>query len=101
MTDDLPWREVTTDDYHPRVYHDLTDEAAWIASTERVRHLIRDQDASLYRTRPVLREAVDFAPRVGREPDWFWDYAMGPTLVLRFAEIVIEGKNGQRVCVEL
>ena len=102
MTDDAPpWREVTTDDYAPRIYPDSIGGAAWIASTERIRELLKDQHAGLYRVRLVLREAVDFEPRFNRNPDWVWHYTRGPDLVMSFAESVIERKNGRRVRVEL
>ena len=102
MTDDgPPWREITTDDYAPRIYPDSNAGAAWIASTERVRELLKDQHGGLYRVRLILREAVDFEPRFNRNPDWFWHYARGADLVMSFAEIVIERKNGRRARVEL
>ena len=96
-----PWFEITTDNYAPRIYPDLIGGAAWIASTERVRELLKDQHAGLYRVRVVLRDAVDFEPRFNRNPDWVWHYSRGPDLVMSFAVIVIERKNGRRVRVEL
>ncbi len=102
MTDEAPpSREITTDDYAPRIYPDSIGGAAWIASTERVRELLRDQHAGLYRVRLVLREAVDFLPQPNRRPDWSWHYSRGPDVVMSLAEIVIERKTGRRVRVEL
>ena len=49
----------------------------------------------------MLREAVDFEPRFNCNPDWVWHYSRGPDLVMSFAEIVIERKNGRRVRLEL
>ena len=63
--------------------------------------MLQDQDAGLYRVRLILREAVDFEPRYNRNPDWFWHYSSGPSLVMSFAEIVIEQKNGRQVRMEL
>jgi len=30
-----PWREITTEDFHPRIFPDTGDSAQWIASSRR------------------------------------------------------------------
>lgn len=38
-----PWREITTNDYHPRIFPATTASAPWIASSDRVYALLQEQ----------------------------------------------------------
>ncbi|WP_457105884.1 hypothetical protein [Methylobacterium sp. P5_C11] len=58
-----PWREVTTDDYHPRIHEDDVGGSAYIAAGRAVHHLLQEQLDGKCRLRLVLREAVDLAGR--------------------------------------
>lgn len=101
MTDELPpWREITTDDYAPRIFVDLGPSAAWIASSETLRVLLVRQLEGEFRIRLILRECVDLRWGPTADPDWKWDYAHGPELALDAAEIWIERADGRRKRVD-
>lgn len=91
-----PWREITTDDYHPRVFPDGKGGTAWIASSQRIKDLLERQHAGEFRLRLVLREAVDLKPGPRVDPTWLWDYDAGPAAIMSVAEIVIQTKDGRR-----
>ena len=73
VSDELPpWREITTDDYHPRAFPDGKGGAAWIASSQRIKDLLERQHAGELRLRLVLREAVDLKRGPRGDPTWLW-----------------------------
>ncbi|GEP07404.1 hypothetical protein [Methylobacterium oxalidis] len=100
MTDALPWREITTDDYHhDRAFPDLDPVRAWIASEARVKELLQEQHDGRCRLRLVMREAVDLRRHPMANPRWVYDYNIGQGIVTMAEEIVIEFRNGRREVV--
>jgi len=95
-----PWREITTDDYHPRNYPDSKGGAAWIASSKRIRELLQAQHDGEFRLRLIVRESTDLnrGPKVN--PLWIFDYDVGPDAIMSAAEVWIQTKGGQRRKVE-
>jgi hypothetical protein len=93
-----PWREVTTDDYHPRIREDSIGGSAYIAAGRAVHQMLQDQLDGKYRLRLVLREAVDLAGRDKKRqnPYWLWAYDHGVSTILSAAEVVIEMRSGKR-----
>ena len=67
-----PWREITTDDYHPRIFPATTASAPWIASSDRVYALLQEQHRGECRLRLNLREAVDLKRSPKANPLWGW-----------------------------
>lgn len=101
MSDELPpWREITTDDYAPRIFMDLGASEAWIASSETLRVLLVRQHEGEFRLRLILREGVDLRWGPTADPNWRWDYTHGPELALDAAEIWIERADGRRKRVD-
>jgi hypothetical protein len=101
MMDELPpWREITTDDYAPRIFVDLGSSAAWIASSDALRLLLARQREGEFRLRLILRESVDLRWGPTADPNWRWDYIHGPNLALDAVEIWIERENGRRKRVD-
>jgi hypothetical protein len=98
-----PWREVTTDDYHPRTHKDDFGGSAYVTSGRTIHRLLQDQLDGKHRLRLVLREAVDLAGRDKkcRNPYWLWSYDLGVSTILNAAEIVIEMRSGQRHTVRM
>lgn len=98
-----PWREVTTDDYHPRIYPDSFDGRAYITAGETIRQMLQDQLDGKCRLRLVLREAVDLAGRDKRRqnPYWLWSYDLGVSTITSVAEVVIEMRSGRRHVVRM
>lgn len=101
--DGPPWREVTTDDYHPRIYEDDLGGRAYIAAGETIRRMLQDQLDGKCRLRLVLREAVDLAGRDKRRqnPYWLWSYDLGVSTITSVAEVVIELRSGRRHVVQM
>lgn len=91
-----PWREITTDDYHPRIYPATTTSSQWIASSQRVHELLLQQHQGEFRLRLILREAVDLKRGPKANPLWYWDYDPGPDAISCVTEIWIETKDGRR-----
>ncbi|MCJ2131565.1 hypothetical protein [Methylobacterium sp. E-045] len=101
MTDEPPpWREITTDEYAPRIFMDLGSSEAWIASSETLRLLLVRQHEGEFRLRLILREGVDLRWGPTADPNWRWDYAHGPEFALDAAEIWIERADGRRKRVD-
>lgn len=96
--DPPPWKEVSTDDFHPRTFRGHTGSEAWVASTNRVRELLERQHAGEFRLRLVLRETVDLKPRGQRDPRRLFEYDCGPFATTE-AEVVIVLKDGRRYTV--
>ena len=97
MSDGLPpWREITTDDYAPRIFPAPTPSAPWIASSDRVYALLEGQHRGEYRLRLILREAVDLKRGPKADPSWYWDYDAGPPAITCVAETWILTKDGRR-----
>lgn len=94
-----PWREITTDDYHPRTFPDTFSGRAWITSSETIRALLQRQYDGEFRLRLVLREAVDLKRGGVRNPEWVWDYNFGPSMIFDARETVILLKSGRRCFV--
>ncbi|MCG5245317.1 hypothetical protein [Methylorubrum extorquens] len=68
----LPWRQITTDDYHLRIFYPATTACVpWIASSDRVYALLNEQCDGKCRLRPILREAVDLKPEPKADPRWY------------------------------
>jgi hypothetical protein len=87
-----PWREITTDDYHPRTFANTGNSAQWIASSDRV----YDQHQGKCRLRLILREAVDLKRGPRADPLWCWDYDAGPPAINCVSEIWIQTKDGRQ-----
>ncbi len=100
MADHPSWREITTDDYAPRIFPTVRGQSPWVASCERIHELLKGQADGQYRLRLVLREAVDFKKAPSRNPAWWWDYDHGPDLALSVLDIHIERANGRRYEVD-
>jgi hypothetical protein len=101
MTDEgPPWREITTDDYAPRVFTNLRALEAWNASTKTLKLLLLRQSLGEFRLRLILRESVDLRWGPTADPNWRWDYAHGPDIALDAAEIWIERADGRRKRVD-
>jgi hypothetical protein len=98
-----PWKEVTTDDYHPRIHEDSHGGSAYITAGKVVHRLLQDQLDGKYRLRLVLREAVDLAGRDKKRqnPYWLWAYDHGVSTILSAAEVVIEMRSGKRHVVRM
>ncbi|KQS79719.1 hypothetical protein ASG32_24990 [Methylobacterium sp. Leaf361] len=98
-----PWREVTTDEYHPRIHEDSLGGSAYIAAGRVVHQMLQDQLDGKYRLRLVLRESVDLAGRDKKRqnPYWLWAYDRGVSTILSAAEVVIEMRSGQRHTVRM
>jgi hypothetical protein len=91
-----PWREITTDDYHPRIFPATTASAQWIASTNCVAALLGEQHRGECRLRLILRESLDLKPGPKADPLWVWDYDAGPPAITCVAETWILTKDGRR-----
>jgi hypothetical protein len=91
-----PWREITTDDYHPRTFPAPTPSAPWIASCDRVYALLYEQHEGKCRLRLILREAVDLKRSPKANPLWLWDYDAGPPSISCVAETWIQTKDRRR-----
>jgi hypothetical protein len=91
-----PWREITTDDYHPRIFPATTARAPWIASCDRVYQLISEQHEGQYWLRLILREATDLKRGPKAIPLWLWDYDAGPPAITCVAETWILMKDGRQ-----
>lgn len=91
-----PWREITTDDYHPRIYPATSVSSQWIASCERIRDLLQRQHDGEFRLRLILREAMDLKRGPKVNPLWFWDYDSGPDTISCVTETWIQAKDGRR-----
>ena len=91
-----PWREITTDDYAPRTFTELSGSFPWIASSDRVYALLNGQHRGEYRLRLILREAVDLKRGPKADPSWYWDYDAGPPAITCVAETWIQAKDGRR-----
>ena len=50
-----PWREITIDDYVPRIFLARTAGAQWIASSDRVHELLLGKHEGRYRHLLTLR----------------------------------------------
>ncbi|WP_457104353.1 hypothetical protein [Methylobacterium sp. P5_C11] len=98
-----PWREVTPDDYHPRIHEDSLGGSAYITAGRVVHKLLQDQLDGKHRLRLVLREAVDLAGRDKKRqtPYWLWAYDHGVSMILSAAEVVIEMRSGKRHVVRM
>ena len=98
-----PWREVTTDDYHPRIYPDTYGGRAYITAGETIRQMLQEQLDGKCRLRLVLREAVDLAGRDKKRqnPYWLWSYDLGVSTITSVAEVVIEMRSGRRHVVRM
>ena len=90
-----PWREITTDAYHPRIFPATTARAPWIALSDRVYELLYEQLEGRCRLRLILREAVDLKRGPKADPLWYWDYDAGPPANACAAEIWIQSKDGR------
>ncbi|MBX9934473.1 MAG: hypothetical protein K2Y56_23650 [Methylobacterium sp.] len=95
-----PWREITTDDYAPRIFPTVPGRSSWIAFCDRLRELLQEQADGQYRPRLVLREAVDYKKAPSQNPAWWWDYDHGPDLALSVEDIHLERLNGRRYQVD-
>ena len=91
-----PWREITTDDYHPRIFPATTPSALWIASSDRVYALLQEQHRGECRLRLILREWVDLKRGPKANPLWYWDYGAGSPTITCAAETRIQTKDGRR-----
>jgi hypothetical protein len=98
-----PWREITTDDYHPRIYPDTYGGQAYVTAGQTIHRLLQDQLDGKHRLRLVLREAYDLAGRDKRRqnPYWLWSYDHGVSTILKAAEVVIELRAGKRHVVRM
>jgi hypothetical protein len=98
-----PWREITTDDYHPRTHRDDVGCAADVAAGRIIHRLLQDQLDGKHRLRLVLREAADLAGRDKKRqnPYWLWSYDLGVSTILSAAEVVIEMRSGKRHTVRM
>ena len=92
----VPWREITTEDYHPRIFPDTGDSAQWIASSNRIDDLLFEQHEGRCRLRLILREAVDLKRGPKADTLWYWDYDAGPPAITCVAETWIQTKDGRR-----
>ena len=91
-----PWREITTDDYHPRIFPATSPSAPWIASSNRVYALLQEQHRGECRLRLILREAIDLKRGPNANALWYWDYDAGPPAITCVAETWIQTKDGRR-----
>ena len=99
-----PWREVTSDDFYPRIFPDNYGGAAWIAHAEAARTIIQGQVDGEYRIRFVLREAVDLkrGPRSEAQPRWLYSYDLGNGWMEACAdEVLIAFRDGRREVVPI
>ncbi|KQU17728.1 hypothetical protein ASG63_09570 [Methylobacterium sp. Leaf94] len=97
MSGEAPsWREITTDEYAPRIFPETSGSAQWIASSDRVYELLKGQHEGQYRLRLILCEAVDLKRGPNANALWYWDYDAGPPAITCVAETWIQAKDGRR-----
>lgn len=104
MSAEPPWREVTTDDFHPRTFADGPGGQAWIAAGNAARDLLQRQVDGEFRIRFVIREAVDLKrdPKSTAQPRWLFNYDLGNGwMETCAAEVVIEFRGGRREVVPI